>query len=312
MLSSSLKAALTGVVKSPIQWNVPLSAMTTFRIGGPAEALVTLLDLAELRSVLTLLKQEEVEYKVLGRGSNILASDHGYGGIILQLGGEFTKLDKLDTETAQTVAVRVGAGLSLPRFANWCAAEGCSGAEFLAGIPGSVGGGLLMNGGAWGQEMRDIVQAAETADHAGVQRFEAAEMGFAYRTCAGLLASVRNGRIVTSVDFRLQRGEQARIRERVQELLRKRMETQPLGEPTAGSVFKNPEGHSAGQLIEASNLKGLRLGDAQVSEKHANFIVNRGAATAIEVSALIREIQRRVASSSGILLEPEIEIVGQD
>ena len=312
MLSSSLKAALTGAVKGPIQWDVPLSAMTTFRIGGPADGLVTLLDLTELRAVLTLLRQEGVAYKLLGRGSNILAADTGFAGVILQLGGTFTKIERLSPETAQGVEVRVGAGLSLPRFANWCAAEGCSGAEFLAGIPGSVGGGLLMNSGAWGREIGTIVKAVERADHTGVQRLEAAELCFGYRSCNGLAQSVREGSIVTSVDFLLQREEPVRIRECMQQLLRRRMETQPLGPPSAGSVFKNPAGQSAGQLIEAANLKGFRLGDAMVSEKHANFIVNRGCATAVEVGALIREIQYRVAAGSGIQLMPEIEMVGQD
>lgn len=310
MLSSSLKAALTGVVKSPIQWNVPLAGLTTFRIGGPADALVTLLDHAELQSVLEFCRQDGVPWKVMGKGSNILAADSGFDGLIMRLGSGFKQICRRDSPADDSVSVRVGAGLSLPRFANWCAAEACGGAEFSAGIPGSIGGGLVMNAGAWGQEMGSIVSSAELTNHAERTTIAAQELRFSYRSCRSIRPLLQEGWVVTTVNYKLERGDSRTIRERMQKLLTRRLEIQPLGAATAGSVFKNPPGNSAGQLIEAARLKGFRLGDAEVSEKHANFIVNRGDATSLEVHAVMKEIQERVAVDSGILLEPEIETIG--
>ena len=307
-MNSSQRAVLTGVVRGKIQWDASLSAWTTYRIGGPADALVTLLDVRDLQEVLGFCRSEGVAWKLLGRGSNILASDRGFRGVVMVLGEGFREISCERCDDASAVIVRAGAAVSMTKLANWCCREGLSGVEFAAGIPGSVGGAVVMNAGAWGRSMKDVVSAIELTDEHSAEMVYAEDLGFSYRRCE-YRGRDSAGPVITNAVFSLMSADSGTIGETMRELQARRTSSQPYGKANGGSVFRNPDGASAGTLIDAAGLKGLRIGDAQVSEKHANFIINRGRATADDVRALIAEIRERVLQDSGIGLETEIEIL---
>jgi len=307
-MSSSLQAVLTGVVSGKIQWNAPLSAWTTFRVGGPADALVTLLDSGELQAVLDLCHREHIAWKILGRGSNILASDDGFRGIVMVLGDGFKKIDIHNEIDAPWCEVYAGGGTGLARLADWCAGQGLSGMEFAAGIPGTVGGAVAMNAGAWGREMADVVVSIELTDRERVRELGSETLSFGYRRCDNL-AGETSSSVVSAAVLRLKKEAVEQIRSTMQSLLQKRRERQPLSLASGGSVFRNPEGDSAGRLIDAAGLKGFRVGAAEVSDKHANFIVNCGGASAEDIRSLIVHIQHQVRMHSGVELMPEVEFI---
>ena len=304
-LSSSQKAVLTGVVRGKILWDAPLSAWTTYRIGGPADALVTLLDVEDLQEVLTFCRLQELRWKLLGRGSNILVSDEGFGGIVIVLGEGF-KYISCDPELDQACNwVKSGAGVGLARLSSWCADSGLSGFEFASGIPGTVGGGVVMNAGAWGRSMADVVRLIEVVDHEKIEIINEKHLGFSYRTCRAVAG--RKEAVVTGATMGFKTAVPEQIKETIKTLRQKRKQRQPHGLPNCGSVFRNPEEVSAGKLIDDAGLKGRRIGDAVVSEKHANFIVNCGRATAHDVLALMEEIKEKVMQTSGVELIPEVQ-----
>ncbi len=307
-LSSSQKAVLTGVVRGKIQWDAPLSAWTTYRIGGPADALVTLLDVEDLQEVLKFCRLEELRWKLLGRGSNILAADEGFGGIVIVLGEGFKYIGRDPERDQGSNWVKSGAGVGLARLSSWCADSGLSGFEFASGIPGTVGGGVVMNAGAWGRSMADVIRSIELVDHEKIEIISEKHLNFSYRTCR-VLAGRKNA-VVTGVTMSFKTAAPEQIKETIRTLKEKRKERQPYGQPNCGSVFRNPEEISAGQLIDEAGLKGRRIGDAAVSEKHANFIVNCGQASAHDVLALIDEIKERVMQTSGVELIPEVQFLG--
>ena len=307
-LSSSQKAVLTGVVRGKIQWDAPLSAWTTYRIGGPADALVTLLDVEDLQEVLKFCRLEELRWKLLGRGSNILAADEGFGGIVIVLGEGFKYIGRDPERDQGSNWVKSGAGVGLARLSSWCADSGLSGFEFASGIPGTVGGGVVMNAGAWGRSMADVIRSIELVDHDKIEIISEKHLNFSYRTCR-VLAGRKNA-VVTGVTMSFKTAAPEQIKETIRTLKEKRKERQPYGQPNCGSVFRNPEEISAGQLIDEAGLKGRRIGDAAVSEKHANFIVNCGQASAHDVLALIDEIKEKVMQTSGIELIPEVQFLG--
>jgi len=206
------------------------------------------------------------------------------------------------------VTVTAGAAVGLTKLASWCAGEGCAGFEFAAGIPGTVGGAVVVNAGAWGRAMADVVDSIRVVDHEKSEIVRAKNLAFRYRRCEYPKIEKRRS-VITEVVLNLIPGEPDAILTEMQKLQVRRKERQPHGTANAGSVFKNPEGAGAGKLIEDAGLKGLRIGDAEVSRKHANFIINRGNATARDVRRLIAEVQERVRQQSGIELEPEIEIL---
>lgn len=306
-MSSSQKAVLARAVRGKILWDVPLSAWTTYRIGGPADALVTLLDGDDLQEVLKLCHLHELDWKLLGKGSNILASDAGFRGLVLVLGDGFKQIDCRTDNGPQVCQVRAGAGVSLARLSSWCAENGWSGFEFASGIPGTLGGGVVMNAGAWGRSMADVVCQLELVDRENREIINAPHLGFSYRTCRAYSERKTMVVIAATLTFKAEKPEQ--IRETIRTLHHKRKERQPYGLPNGGSVFKNPDGLSAGKLIDDAGLKGRRVGDAEVSEKHANFIVNRGQATARDVLTLMEEIKERVLQTSGIELVPEVQFL---
>lgn len=280
-----------------------LAAHTSFRIGGPADLFLLVPGEPELARLLPALRQRGLRYLVLGNGTNLLFSDQGYRGAVIWLGEAFRHVMRTGR------GLVAGAAVPLPVVARAAAEAELAGCEFLAGIPGSLGGAVCMNAGAWGASLSDVVSRVWTVNPAGEQMsYAAAELGFAYRTSR--LQGSRE--VVTRVEFTLRPDEASEIKRRTAELLEARRRTQPAGQPNAGSVFKNPPGGKAGQLLEAAGVKGLRRGGAEVSPLHANFIVNAGGATAADVLWLIGEMKRRVVERSGIQLEPELRLISED
>lgn len=308
-LSSSQKAALTRAVGDrSVRWDVPLASRTTYRIGGPADALVTLLAVEELQRVLALCRSEGLRWKVVGRGSNILADDDGFRGVIIVLEGKFKYIVRQGPVTERQTIVHAGAAVGLPRLADWCSAEGLSGLEFAAGIPGSVAGAVIMNAGAWGEDMAGVVAAVELTGAEDTLVLDGQQLRLTYRCCESR-SDWQADRVISAVLVRLKPEKQKVIKERMSQLLDKRRSSQPAGLPSGGCVFKNPPGMSAGRLIDEAGLKGTRIGDARVDETHGNFFVNCGAARAADIQALMKLVCERVYRHSGVRLEPELEFL---
>jgi UDP-N-acetylmuramate dehydrogenase len=287
-----------------VRFAEPLSKHTSFRIGGPADVWVEVADAVEIRRVQAIAAATGLPLFVLGGGTNLLVSDRGVRGIVLHLGRPMASVEW--RANASGVHVRAGAALRFKRLVTECVDRDLAGLEFAEGIPGTVGGGLLMNAGAFGGEIADVVEFIEGVDARGeVQQIPRPALRFGYRRF-----DLPSGFIVTHLQFLLHHGERAAIRARREEAKRRREAHQPLGYPNAGSIFKNPPGEFAGRLIEAVGLKGHRRGGAMISDRHANFIVNVGNATAADVCALMDEATRRVWEAKGVRLEPEVRLVG--
>ena len=279
-----------------------LSSFTTYRIGGPADAICFVPDAETLRILLQFLDREGIVDYVIGRGSNLLVSDEGVRGCVILLRGDLATVSGDITHHGQ---LKAGGGLDLAELLNFCKQNGMAGLEFLSGIPGTLGGAIVMNAGAWGRFIGDQVREVLFMEHGGTWRkLSAAELKFGYR-----YAAIPQGAIVVEVVLETNPDNPEKIGEQIKEILLKRKAKQPLEQPSAGSVFKNPPGLYAGQLIEAAGLKGSRIGDALVSPRHANFIVNAGQATAKDVLALIALIQERVWAAHGVRLEQEIKVI---
>lgn len=286
-----------------VRENEPLAKHTSFRIGGPARLMVFPQNAEELAEVLRSATNCGVTPWILGAGTNLLAPDEGIDGLVICLKDTFMGLRLLDATTVEAMS-----GMSLAQTAMFAARNRLSGMEALHGIPGSVGGGVFMNAGAYGTELKDVAVRTEFMHPNGeTQWFEGDVQGFAYRTSV----FQQMPGVIVRTQFSLQGGDEAEIRKKIRELNDRRRASQPLEKPSAGSVFRRPEGHFAGALIEQAGLKGLRIGDAQVSEKHAGFIVNLGHATAREVLELIASVQEKVYAHSGVRLEPEVRLWGQ-
>jgi UDP-N-acetylmuramate dehydrogenase len=287
-----------------VQWQCPLSRYTTLRVGGPAAALIEPATLAELVQLIRGLREQGIDWQVIGRGSNILVADEGLPGVVIVLASGFADIDQ--EAVGETCLVRATAGCRLPKLVAWCTAQGLSGLEFAAGIPGSVGGAIFMNAGAWGLEISSVLDALVVITAGGEShRLPAAAEDFGYRRWHG-----GKGVVIAAGIFKLQPDEPAAIVDRCNHYLQARRERQPLGVASAGSFFKNPPGQAAGRLIEEAGLKGTRIGDAIVSDRHANFLVNDGRATARDFVALMHLIRERVLNRTGILLEPEVQLLG--
>ena len=281
----------------------PLASHTSFRIGGPAELMACPRTEDELRALLCFCQRAGVPLRVLGGGTNILAPDEGVSGVVLSTRG----LDEL--RLCGEHEITAGAGVSLARLAVFAQQHGLSGLEFAHGIPGTVGGGLYMNAGAYGGELVQVALSARFLTAQGeLLCLEGPEMGLSYRHSAFM---ERDG-VIVSARFRLSPGAPDEILARMRELMDKRRASQPLELPSAGSAFKRPVGGYAAALIQDAGLKGYRVGDAAVSEKHAGFVVNLGHASAAEVRALLAQVRARVLEASGIELEPELRIWTSD
>ncbi len=279
----------------------PMSSHTSFRIGGPAELFVQPAGTKEMLTAIRLAREEGVPFFVMGKGSNLLVSDEGYRGMILQTGGAFHRID------VEGDIIRTQAGATLNSVANAAYEHGLTGMECLAGIPGSVGGAVCMNAGAYGGEIRDILLDVDLLKQDGtVETFPADALDLSYRHSI----IPERDYVVLSARFGLVRGDRTQIKNKTDELARRRKTKQPLEYPSAGSTFKRPEGYFAGKLIQDAGLKGYTVGGAQVSEKHSGFVINRGDATAQEVVFLIGQVQKRVQQQFGVLLEPEVRMLG--
>ncbi|MCR5688259.1 MAG: UDP-N-acetylmuramate dehydrogenase [Lachnospiraceae bacterium] len=286
--------------KDRVLLNEPLKAHTTFRVGGPADVFITVKSIKEATETVRLLLAHGLPYKVIGNGSNILAADSGYRGCIVCIG--------MDHINVSGTSVTAGAGAMLSKTAYLAYENSLSGMEFASGIPGSVGGAMVMNAGAYGGEMKDITSYVTLLDTEsfGIVKLASGMMDFGYRT------SIVRKRpyIVLEAEFELDRGDKADIKGRMDELSQKRREKQPLEYPSAGSTFKRPEGYFAGKLIEDAGLKGFSVGGAKVSEKHSGFVINTGDATAADIIAVIRTVREKVHECSGVMLEPEVVMIG--
>jgi UDP-N-acetylmuramate dehydrogenase len=281
--------------------HAPLAALTSFRIGGPADLMVQVVDERELAAALGAAYRHGVPAFCLGAGTNLLVSDRGIRGLVIRLGGALEAIE------VDGLHVDAGAAAQFGILVQTVVDLGLAGLEFGEGIPGTVGGGLVMNAGAFGGEMARVVTLVHGAAREGELRtLTKDEVNFAYRR-----ADLPAGFVIARVEFELVRGDREALRARVAELKDKRSARQPRGVPNAGSIFKNPPGTFAGRLLEGAGLKGERMGGAAFSDLHANFIVNLGGARAADVRALIDLARQRVREQSGVVLEPEVRLVGE-
>lgn len=280
----------------------PMRNHTTFKIGGNADVFISIGSEQELKAVLNAAKECETPCFILGRGSNLLVSDGGIAGAVISL-------DALDGIEVRGDTLVCGAGASLKKVCLAARDASLSGLEFAYGIPGTVGGALYMNAGAYGGDMSQAVKSAQVYDRDGNKKtLNAEQMKLGYRTSVFKSTDL----IITSVEFELKRGNYADIKAAMDGFLNRRREKQPLEYPSAGSTFKRPTGNFAGALIEKNNLKGVSVGGAQVSEKHAGFVINTGGASCRDVLTLIKKIQNTVKQADGIDLEPEVIFIGRE
>lgn len=282
--------------------NESMSNHTTFRVGGAADIFVEIETLCQLKNVLAILRFEGLtrlnkDFYLIGNGSNLLVSDKGIRGVVLHLSKQYSHI-----EARETVLV-CEAGAALATIAKAACENALTGFEFAAGIPGSLGGAIVMNAGAYGGEMKQVIKSVllMAPDGTLVEK-SVAEMKFSYRH--SLLKE--QDFIVVSAQIALERGNQSQIRAKMEELAARRREKQPLEYPSAGSTFKRPEGYFAAKLIEDAGLRGFCVGDAQVSEKHCGFVINKGKATAQDIYTLIEQVQKKVYETSGVMIEPEV------
>ena len=286
-----------------VRLNEDMALHTTFRLGGPADVFVCPTSAAELSAVLKYVAKHPIPLLIIGRGSNLIVRDGGIRGVVVKLGEGF------DKATIEGTYVTAEAGVALAALAKKAALAALAGFEFAAGIPGSLGGALVMNAGAYGGEMCQVVDWVDCMDRDGnVRRRSNAEMEYAYRH--SILHDTDE--IAIGAGLNLHAGVREEIEAKIRELNAQRASKQPLTLPSAGSVFKRPPGNYAGPLIESAGLKGFRIGGAMVSELHANFIVNVGGATAADVLGVIAHVQQTVLAQHGIKMEPEVRVVGED
>lgn len=284
------------------QIHVPMAQYTTFRVGGPADILVSPNSQEEVCTLLVAIQAEQVPCTILGNGSNVLVLDKGIRGVVLKLGNALNGL------VIEGTRIRVEAGVLLSRLATAAADAGLTGLEFASGIPGSLGGAILMNAGAYGGEIGNLVRTVTVVDPNGqVRNLDREQMDFRYRHSVVM----ETGDIILSATLELAPDDPEAIHERIRDLTQKRITKQPLNFPSAGSTFKRPPGYFAAALIDQAGLRGYRVGDAQVSEKHTGFVVNRGHATASEILQLMDDVKTRVHAMSGVWLEPEVRILGE-
>jgi len=302
MIGRDARDALVRCLAERVEFDVPLARHTSLRIGGPADAIATPADAAELARVLAVCAEHGLATVVLGGGFNVLVREGGIRGVVLRL----RKLRRIERVAEDLVSVEAGA--SHATITRFCALRGLSGLEFAAGIPGSLGGWLAMNAGIGVREMKDVVREIDVLDRKGqaTTTLPRRALDFRYRELAGL----EPGCVLVGARLEVFPSDPARVEAEVDRLLAQRHATQPIDQPSCGSVFRNPPGDFAGRLIEAAGLKGSRAGAAEISSVHANFIVNHGDATASDVLCLIERARGAVAERTGILLETEVKILG--
>lgn len=285
-----------------VERDVPMSRHTSFRIGGPARRMAFPESREQLVILLGLAEECGIRPFLLGRGTNLLVSDRGLDTLVIKTAERMTSIRRLDD-----VTLEADVGVLLSRLAVYAQQAGLAGLEFAHGIPGSMGGAVCMNAGAYGGEMKQVLRSAAVLfPEEGIRTLSCEELNLSYRHS---LLTEHPEAVVLYAEFELTPGDPEAIRAAMRELMAKRKASQPLEWPSAGSTFKRPEGHFAGTLIDHCGLKGLTVGGAQVSEKHAGFLINRGGATFADMAELIRQVQQRVLEETGVTLEPEVKIV---
>jgi UDP-N-acetylmuramate dehydrogenase len=317
-LSHSAIKDLLAVSGAGVEVEAPMAPLTTIRTGGAAAALVTVEDVAAAVAVLKVLQEHDATVCCLGAGSDLLVADEGYPGVVLQLAEGFGEVEGLsclggscDPEAppgstgASPTIVTVGAAVMMAKFAILAAKAGLAGLEFSCGIPGSVGGGVATNAGAYGRAISDVLTQVQLASAAGALWLSVDQLDWQYRHCR-----LPQGSLVTAVRFKLDHDDPSAILERHRLILDMRRAVQPQGAHTFGSTFKNPSGGAAGRLLEAAGLKGERRGGAEVSTVHANFVVNLGDASTADVLTLMSHMRQRVHETNGVTLEPEVRLLG--
>lgn len=298
-----LQEIFAGCTQKPLLLAEPMSRHTSFRIGGPADVMALPQNESELQALLLKARASRTPVTLIGNGSNLLVRDKGIRGLVVKLGNMLNDIE------AKGSSITFGSGVSLALAPKKAASLGLSGLEFAVGIPGSIGGAVYMNAGAYDGEMAKVVAAVRVMNAAGeLKELKAEQLDFAYRHTA-LQGS---GWFVTSVTVALQPGEQEAIDAKMADFSQRRISKQPLELPSAGSMFKRPPGYFAGTLIDQTGLKGYTVGGAQVSRKHAGFVVNIGGATAADVLQLIADVQEKVYAAHGVRLEPEVLVLGEE
>lgn len=303
-MNQSFYDKLNNVIgKDSILIDEPMSRHTTFRVGGPADFFVTPKAKEEVRDVIRICKEAGMPYYIIGNGSNLLVSDAGYRGVIVQIYKEMNEV-KVEGDL-----VKAQAGALLSGIAAKALGAELSGFEFASGIPGTIGGACVMNAGAYGGEMKDVLESVTVLTGKGkIIELGRNELELGYRTSV----IAKKGYIVLGAALKLERGDGEKIKTYMDELKEKRVTKQPLEYPSAGSTFKRPEGYFAGKLIEDAGLRGFQVGGAQVSEKHCGFVINRDHAAAADIMELMRQVQIRVKENSGVDLEPEVKRLGDE
>ncbi len=286
-----------------ILFDEPMKNHTSFKIGGPADVLIIPEREEEIVNAIRFCRENQIKYFIMGNGSNLLVKDTGIRGAVIKVANGFDRIEVI----GERVICQSGALLS--KVAKYALKHSLTGFEFASGIPGTIGGAIAMNAGAYGGEMKDVVSKVKAIDrNNNIVEFTNADMNFRYR---GSLVGDEN-LIVLGVELNLQKGDYSSIEAKMKDLTERRVSKQPLEYPSAGSTFKRPEGYFAGKLIEDAGLRGVRYGDAQVSEKHCGFVINVGEATFEHVITLIRMIQKVVYDKFNVKLEPEVKIIGDD
>ena len=297
------RRGLVEIMGESAQLDRAMSEHTTFRIGGKAEAVCFVHELRELQQLFVYLNKENIPCLVVGRGSNLLVRDGGFKGVVIIMREHLATIEQHEKNGQILVA---GGGLALSDLVKYCSQKGLGGLEFLAGIPGTVGGAVTMNAGAFGKDMGTVVQKIELVNRQGeLTSRDRSDLAFSYRE-----SSIQEGTVVVRASLQGTRENPEIVSKRVAEYLTRRKATQPLAYPSAGSVFRNPPDDYAGRLIEETGLKGKKIGGAMISPKHANYIVNTGGARAEDVLALMEMAKEKVRAETGIELEPEIRVVG--
>lgn len=303
MINENFLAACRAFLQpEQIMLDAPMSEHTTFQIGGPADCLLKPASLEETQKILKLVKEYDLPLTFVGNGSNMLVRDKGIRGVVVNFADTINKIQVDGTK------MTVGAGALLADVAEAAASHGLAGMEFACGIPGSMGGAVFMNAGAYGGETKSVVKAVRAVTREGeIKTYTLAEMQLGYRHSV----FQSNGEAIVEVELELTPGDEKEIRAGIADYTQRRESKQPLEMPSAGSTFKRPEGYFAGTLIDQTGLKGLSVGGAQVSTKHAGFVVNKGGATAADVVNLIHEVQKRVKDAHGVELQPEVRMIGE-
>lgn len=289
--------------KGKVLFNVPMSEYTSIKIGGPADVMAFPQDEGDLKDILAFAEAKAFPFYILGGGTNLLVRDGGVRSIVINMSEGFKDIVWKDETNAS-----VGSGVRLAELLFQCRERGLTGFEFASGIPGTIGGAVMMNAGAYGGEMKDVVEGVEVIGKKGVKNFiPKKDLAFDYRK-----AEVPKGAVVTRAHMRFTKSTPDAVKEKIRDLKERRKSTAHITFPNAGSIFRNPENKSAGRLIEEAGLKGEKSGDAQISEVHANYIVNLGAAKAKDVLSLMALVRDRIYSQKGVVLEPEIKVIGED